>query len=754
MSITPATTAAAMPLPVRAVLALACGLTLAIVACEVGLLSAGALTAPAAAGAVAALGAVAVFTRARLPDTQRPAGLALGTALAAFALAEFLDAWVWGDMPISPAEGLHLTGYALILLALVLLARSWAVRPPASFWLDGATLALAIATVDAAYFVPAAIEAAQITTLSTVVQVAAPIFGLAGLFFVFILLRLSGSPTSPVLLMMGVSLLALWLGDAARFWSLTNGHAGTTATLSAVLEPCGWLALAIAPWLPDPRTRRLQITSWAVTAIPAGTLLTAVAVLVAGQITPIGPAAVVLAVATTLAVIARTVLTFGDLRALPQAQREARTDELTGLGNRRWFLREAQAHLARTDLHSAAVLLIDLNRFKELNDALGHRAGDLMLSQLGPRLAGVMRGGDLLARLGGDEFAVFCPGADLRAADDIAGRVQHSLDAPFVLDGLEVHVDASIGVALHPDHASDAEELLQRADVAMYEAKSQRTPLEVYDAARDGHTRERLQLVADLRAALDDPAGGGLTLHYQPQVNLTTGVVESVEALVRWNHPQHGILPPAAFLDVAAGSGLMRRLTSVVLRTAVAQLADWRRLDLALPIAVNLSAADIAHASLADEIEQLLTSHAVSPELLNLELTETDVIAHPERALVTLQRLRTLGCSLALDDFGTGHSSLSLLKMLPVDELKIDRSFVSGLRDRDDDAAIVRAAINLGRDFGLRVVAEGVETAGELRELRALRATSAQGYLISRPVPAPELERWLTRRHASAEISP
>lgn len=735
--------AAALPHHIR----LALGATAALAVALIGVTIGGQLTGAELEDAtthlgsvVALLAAVCVLLHARERTPQRATSLVLGAALVTFAAGEALEASVWPN-GASPGDVLTAFAWVLVAASLVLLARSWSIRPPASFWLDTAALALAIASVDAAYFVPITVETAGISTASVIVQIATPVLGLAAVFFAAVLLRLSGLPAPPYLLLLGGGATAIWFVDAAQFWSLTNGFEAEISTLHLVVEPCGYVAFALAPWISDRHERRLRMTSWAVAAIPVGTLLTAVMILAAGQWRPINSVAIVLAVAATLVVVMRTVMTFGELRALPEVRREARTDELTGLANRRWFLQRSTRLLADRSCAGAAVLLIDLNRFKELNDALGHSAGDHLLAQLGPRLASAMRPRDLVARLGGDEFAVLCRDADVAAAQEAAERVQRALDAPFLIDELKLHVDASVGVALYPGHASGAEDLIQRADVAMYEAKAHHQPVAFYDPARDAHTRERLQLVEDLRRALDDLDGGGLTLHYQPQVTLSTGRIDAVEALIRWNHPEHGVMRPDAFLSVAAGGGMMRRVTSFVLRTAIAQLATWERNGLDIAMAVNLSASDAADARLATEVELLLSAHGVSADHLNVELTETDVMVHPERTLATLQRIRDLGCTVSLDDFGTGHSSLSLLKMLPVDELKIDRTFVSGLLERGDDAAIVRAALSLGRDFGLRVVAEGVETDDVLAELRALGVSSAQGYLFSPAVPAGRLEQ-------------
>src|SRR4051812_14976510 len=428
-------------------------------------------------------------------------------------------------------------------------------------------------------------------------------------------------------------------------------------------------------------------------------------------------------------------------------RRQARPDELTGLTSRRAFFEAIKQRVHAAPGEHAAVLMLDLDRFKELNDTLGHRMGDLLLERLGDRIVDVLRPTDTAARLGGDEFAVLCPGASPEGGRRVAQRLTDAFQEPFELDGLLVHADASIGIATYPTHGDSAEILLQRADVAMYQAKAEATGYEVYDPERDLHSRERLLLAGELRRALS--TGEEVILHYQPQLNLDTGAVESVEALVRWEHPERGLLPPGAFLGTAESGGLMRRLTRYVLHTAVAQAATWRDEGLCLRIAVNLAATDLADNSLADEIGELLAEHELEGDAMKFELTESDVMSHPERAVATMTELHALGCTLSLDDFGTGHSSLAHLKQLPVDELKIDRSFIMRLDEDPDDLAIVRAATGLARDMHLTVVAEGVETEQTCRQIAELGCETAQGYHIAKPLPEPELRAWLLARAAA-----
>jgi diguanylate cyclase (GGDEF)-like protein len=410
---------------------------------------------------------------------------------------------------------------------------------------------------------------------------------------------------------------------------------------------------------------------------------------------------------------------------------QALHDALTGLPNRTLLHRRAARVLRGDGL--AAMLLIDLDRFKEVNDTLGHDYGDGLLIEVSERLGDVLRRGDTLARMGGDEFAVLLDGLPDRAAvGDLAARLQDALRRPFALRGVAVELEASIGVALYPEHGTTAGELLQRADVAMYDAKRGRHGIATYSAERDPYSADRLGLLAELRQAIERDE---LVLHYQPKVSLCSGDLTGVEALVRWQHPVRGLLGPDEFVPFAERTGAVADLTRWVVDHA---LAECRRLD--LPVAVNLAAANIVDVTLPAAIGAALERHGVPAERLVCEISEHTVMADPVRASDVLDGLRALGVGLSLDDFGTGHSSLAYLKRLPLDEVKIDRSFVAGMTEDENDAVIVRSTIDLARNLGLRVVAEGVETAEIMAALAELRCDIAQGYFISRPLPAAELD--------------
>ena len=421
------------------------------------------------------------------------------------------------------------------------------------------------------------------------------------------------------------------------------------------------------------------------------------------------------------------------------SRHEADHDLLTGLPNRRVLQERLDAAItrARRETTSCALLIVDLDGFKELNDTLGHPAGDELLRELGPRLARVLDDDAVLARLGGDEFAAVL--GDRSAPDDV-GRVSRALlaalEEPFALDGLQVRIAASIGVARFPEHGEDAAALMRRADVAMYQAKRARTGCEEYSLERDGHSRERLALAEELRRGLERCE---LEVFYQPQSQLPSGRVAGVEALIRWHHPVHGLLTPGEFLFLAEQSGLSRPLTSYVLERALEQLSAWTALGLDLTVAVNLAVPDLLDARLVDEVAGHLARSGVAPHRLVLEITEDVVMTDPQRCADVLFDLAALGVSLALDDFGTGYSSLTHLKALPVDVLKIDRSFVTRMGTNERDSAIVRSLVELARALGLRVIAEGIEDGETMDRLSAFGCDAAQGFHLSRPVPALQL---------------
>ena len=436
-----------------------------------------------------------------------------------------------------------------------------------------------------------------------------------------------------------------------------------------------------------------------------------------------------------------------DLRSSVERNRhQSRHDSLTGLANRVQLRdRMEQALAASADTGElVAVLLIDLDRFKEINDSLGHSYGDALLRQVGPRLRSILREQDVVARLGGDEFAVLLPVVDgVAEARTVAERLREALHRRFDVEGVALDVEVSVGIAVSPMHGADAEELLRNADIAMYVAKEVKAGAVVFEPAEHVTAPSRLNVLGDLRRALD--TDGELLLHYQPKFTLDGRHIEGLEALLRWQHPERGMVPPGEFIPVAEGTGIILRLTERVLGLALTQMRRWLDEGHPVPVAVNLSTRCLMDADLPDLVAVLLAQHRVPARLLRLEVTESAVMGDAARCLDVLQRLHDLGVHLSIDDFGTGYSSMAYLRQLPVDELKIDRSFVMGMTDTQQDAVLVRTAIDLGHNLGLTVVAEGVEGAEHVAALQELGCDIAQGFHFARPMPSEDIGPLLDR---------
>jgi diguanylate cyclase (GGDEF)-like protein len=420
---------------------------------------------------------------------------------------------------------------------------------------------------------------------------------------------------------------------------------------------------------------------------------------------------------------------------------QALHDALTGLPNRALFGQRLE-ELLGSGGGEVAVALVDLDRFKEINDTLGHQSGDMLLQVLGERLLRCVRDTDLVARLGGDEFGILVqPCARPEDALAVADELRAAIAAPVKVSGLTIEVDGSVGIALHPQHGYDVETLMRHADIALYRSKAVHAPV-VYAPEHDHYSPSRLQLVSDLRTAIGD---GQILVYYQPLAPAGHGEIRSVEALVRWQHPTLGLVPPDEFIPLAEQTGMIRPLTSYVLETSLAQSRAWLDKGHKVGVAVNVGARDLLDAEFPGEVEACLRSAGVEPSLLELEITEDTIFSDPVRAHSVITQLHELGVRFAIDDFGAGQSSLAYLKRLPIDVLKIDRSFVLGMADNDDDAAIVQSAIYLGQNLHVEVVAEGVETVEVRHRLASLGCDLIQGYGLARPLPAADIEPLLGR---------
>jgi diguanylate cyclase (GGDEF)-like protein len=647
-----------------------------------------------------------------------------------------------GGGVVAPADTLWLLFYPLAYLGVGLRLRATFPRTGPSIWLDGLIGTLSVGALGWALLVAPVLDAPPGRHMALIVSSS----------YVVADLVLAGVAVGAL----GVhgwragrawSLLALGLGSFAAadsIYVLQVAHATyVPGTPLEALWGIALLLIALSAWQPSaPAERSPQGVVMLV--VPFGFAIASLGVLLYAGLAEAPPVAVILAASAMLVALMRTALTFREVRGLAEIRRAAETDELTGLPNRRSFDRRLREVLAgaREDGGTVALLLVDLDRFKELNDALGHHAGDVVLEQIGPRLRSVLRAGDDLARLGGDEFAVLLP--DAGTAETIGQRISEALERRFTVDGIEVQIGASTGIAVYPDHGADAQTLLQRADVAMYQAKAAHIGHAFYERDGDRHTRERLELIGELRDALGTDQ---LVLHYQPKLDLGGRTVTEVEALVRWQHPRLGLLAPGVFVPLAEQTGVMRALTDHVIETALAQVADWRAEGLDIGVAVNVSAAMLLDEAWSASVSAALDRWSVPAQSLRIEITEDAIMADPDRAARVLTSLADRGVGISLDDFGTGYSSLAQLKRIPVDEIKIDRSFVSDLLNDEADEAIVQAITDLGRRLGVQVVAEGVEDAATLRRVAEFGCSIAQGFHIARPLPAHELEAWL---HASA----
>jgi diguanylate cyclase len=695
------------------------------------------------AGGAAAL----CLVRGMLVKRERSAWLCMGAGLAVWTSGNVVW-WLWvrtyaPDAYPSVSDALWFAIYPFLYVALVLLVRRRVVRFHPSVWLDGVVGGLGAAAVSAALAFKTILASTGGNTAAVVTNLAYPIADLLLLVLIVGVFALLGWRPERAWWLLATGFVVFAVVDIVILFQVARGTY-VVGTWLDVLWPAAAVLIGLAAWQPPAGDRPVRLEGWAVLIVPSLFAVSALAVLILDHFHPVSTVAVLLATATVLAGIVRTAVTFREVRSLADSRRQARTDDLTGLGNRRLLYTELEAALrARGDGDSVALLILDLDRFKEVNDALGHHIGDQLLRQIGPRLVGELRAGDVLVRLGGDEFAVLLREADSHRAAEAAARLLAALAAPFDLEGIGLHVDASVGIAVCPDHATNATTLLQRADVAMYQAKSARSGWQLYAFQPGEHGRDRLQTIEDLRGALDEDQ---FLLHYQPKVDTRTGTVVGVEALIRWRHPDQGLLYPDTFLPLAEQTGLMRSLTSTVLHTALEQAQAWRQTGLDVSIAVNLSVANLIDTHLPVEVGSLLAAFGLPASALELEITESTLMVDPERSREVLGTLRALGVRIAVDDYGTGYSSLAYLQQLAVDELKLDKSFVLPMLDDSGAAAIVRTTVDLAHSLGLRLVAEGVETEAHLRELARLGCDLAQGYHLSRPLPAADLTPWLEQR--------
>jgi diguanylate cyclase len=691
------------------------------------------------------LSAVVCLVRAHKASSYQRAWTLLGIALALYGAGN--PYWTVFIRPQDPepfpsvADGLWLSFFPFAFVALYLIVREIADDVPLSLWLDGVVGGLAVAALAAAFFGPilavtGGSAAAVVTTL------AYPLLDILLLLMTTAVLALFHWRPPRGLWFLAGGMILFAIADAVYLFEAAAGTYVSGGLLDGVWV-LATLAIAFAPGWAD-RPTGVVLPAWVLLGIPVVATLCALVLLLYDHGHPLHPIALFLAAATVVFALGRLIVTFREATVLAHSHQLALSDELTGLGNRRAFYNRVQLYMNDSDestLHGA-LLLLDLDRFKEVNDSLGHHAGDDLLRQVATRLTDCVHGtDDFLVRLGGDEFAVLLLDAGAEGAEAVAVRIRDSLEPPFYVDGVTVRVDASVGISLIPDHGNEVTALLRRADIAMYQAKGTRSGYVVYSTAVDNMEGEdRLRTLEELRDAIHNRH---LVVHYQPKVDARTLSVSGVEALVRWEHPARGLLYPDAFLPLAEDSGLMRELTLAVLEQSLDQVRTWLDQGRELTVAVNLSASSLVDSELPGAIWKILFDRQLPATALELEITEDFLMGDRERARAILSQLRRLGIRVAVDDFGTGYSSLAYLRELPIDELKLDRSFVSPMSQDPRAAAIVRSTIELAHSLGMTLVAEGVEDEATASQLARSGCDEAQGFFFSKALPPLELEAWI-----------
>ncbi|MEA2168355.1 MAG: diguanylate cyclase [Solirubrobacteraceae bacterium] len=678
---------------------------------------------------------LACFGRALLGGPRRAGAAWLGVAMVAYGIGNLIYVgWTQFD-PNPPVPSLADVAYLAFYPAagaavFCLLSRDGGSASAGRLWLDGALGAAGAATVLAMVLSPALVSSGKAGAV--VVGAGFAVGDLLLIGMVFGALAVRGVRGDSMWQWLGVGLTTFCVADVAYALQVAAGTF-VVGTLWSGLWMAGLTVAAFAIWCPERPQPRETGRSAAMLAIPTLATIAAVVALVVSSFEQLPTIVIALATVTLGLAVTRTLVAFRQVRRLSDAHRQAVTDELTGLGNRRALFEVGERRLATKQLDRVALVLLDLDDFKTVNDTLGHHAGDELLRETGRRLALNIRHGDVLVRLGGDEFALLLRLGPHQEPLRLAGLILERIGLPVLIEGARLRVEASAGVAEGCDGQISVAELLRRADVAMYAAKANGSRVERYDPGLDEANRTRLQTIRDLDTAI---ARDEFVLHYQPKIDLSTGRIAGAEALVRWQHPTRGLLQPDTFLPLVEQSGRMEAVRWLVLKAAVEQIAAWRATATTARVAVNLSASDLLDEHLADGLLQLLREHGVPAEALELEITESVLMTDPARARAVLERLRGLGLRIAVDDYGTGYCSLAYLRDLPIDELKIDRTFITHMSTDERSAAIVRSTIELAHALDLEVVAEGVEHLRDGEALAAFGCDFAQGYHFSRPLSA------------------
>jgi diguanylate cyclase (GGDEF)-like protein len=679
----------------------------------------------------ALLSGVLLVGRALLIPGERSTWLCFAALPLLSIVAGLLWASSYSDLELSPADLAWGSGYILAFAGIACYLRQRIGDASRAFWLDAIGVTIYLAAIFVALLAPAIRAHTGMADSPVALNVIYPCADVAILSAVLAAGTMSGRRLQRQDMLMAGAFGVYCVIDGAY----TLGLAGVLPSGDRFVA-AGWSValalLAAAAWARPSSAGALRVGGWWEVVPTVVWMLGGGGVLLAAALVEVDPIATALAAAAIVAAAIRTTLVTRDVRRLVGHRHQALTDELTGLPNRR-ALQERMELLTRGHGRGderAALLLADLDGFKELNDALGHGAGDDLLRAVARRLESVP--GAWSVRLGGDEFAALVH--DPYDPRTVASELLAALAQPVALKDVSVGVAASIGIARYPLDATTGDELLRRADVAMYDAKRRRVGVAAYAPERDGYSRARVTLASDLQRAIDDPGPAGLWLAFQPQVEMGSQRVAGVEALVRWTHPTQGVIAPAELLPLAERTGTLSRLTDWVVDGAIAAAAAWHAAGHDARVAVNVSAVTLIDAALPGRVAAALRRHGLAPSALVVEVTEDAVMSDPQRCCEVLAELASLGVGVSVDDFGTGQSSLTQLRRIGADELKIDRSFVLGMTKDRFDREVVVAVAGMGRRLGMRLVAEGVEDAATWDALMDVGCDVAQGYGIARPM--------------------
>ncbi len=701
--------------------------------------------------AVDAVASAACLYRGFSRRLERRPTLILGFALLSWAIGDALITIesLGGGSPSVPsaADAFYILFYPLAYVATVELLQRGLGRLARPNWLDGVVAGVGAAALCATFAFHRIVDLVGGSALSTSVSLAYPIGDLLLLSLVIGGSVLLAGRFSASWVLLGGGLAVIVFGDTFNLFQSSQLATRFGADFNAAAWPSAIILMSMSVWVAPRPADPLREERTAGMAMPGIASVAALAIIVVATSRHISEVATDLAIATLVLVGVRLAISARSLRVMTEERhRQANTDELTGLGNRRQLTHVLETFFAGEAENAGAprrlaFLFVDLNHFKEINDTFGHPAGDELLRQLGPRLSAVVGTLGTVVRLGGDELGVVLMDVDESAATEVAQRLVTEVEAPFRLHQINASVGASIGIAMVPGDAADASSLMWAADVAMYRAKLAGVPFVMFDQAVDGDENQ-IRLVEELAEAVHD---GGLELHYQPLLNLRTGRVRAVEALLRWPHPDLGMIPPLKFLPLAEDAGLMGPLTAWVLNEAIAQCARWRDDGVEVCVSVNVSTTNLLEDGFVEMVEEVLARHALPPAQLVIEITESTVITNFELSQCVIERLRDFGIVVSIDDFGAGERPLTFLASLALGELKLDRPFIADLVADESQRTLVRAAINFAHELGLRVVAEGIEDVATLDLLDEMGCDLAQGYYISRPAPADKLSFQSTR---------